>query len=184
MAETTTIARPYARAAFEQAEAKRGGLKRWSDMLGTAAVVAADPAMQRLLANPRLSPQQKADLVIDLCNEIPESAHPTRECQNFIRLLAENRRLALLPEIYALYERLRTEAEKTIQAEVISAFDLSEEQRARIAESLKAKLKREIELEVKVDEALLGGAIIRAGDLVIDGSARGRLAKLGSALRQ
>lgn len=184
MAETTTIARPYARAAFEQAEGKRGGLKRWSGMLGVAAVVAGDADMRRLLANPKLGAQQKADLLIEICNEIPDSANLTKECQNFIRVLAENRRLGLLPDIYAQFEKLRAEAEKTVHAEMISAFEISDEQRNQIAEGLKTKLKCEVELEVTVDESLLGGAIIRAGDLVIDGSARGRLAKLGTALRQ
>ncbi len=184
MAETITIARPYARAAFEQAQAKKGGLKRWSDMLQVAAIIAEDAAMQQLLANPALGATEKSDLFLGLCDEIRGDKTFIKQGRHFIKLLAENRRLGAMPDIARLYEGLRAEAEKTLHAEMRTAFPISDEQRDKIAAGLKQRLNRDIVLEVAVDESLLGGAIIRAGDLVIDGSARGQLAKLANALSQ
>ncbi len=183
MAETTTVARPYARAAFEQARSQEGGLKQWSGMLQALAAVARDPLMQSALADPKLGADQKARLLLDICAEIPD-VDIAQEGHNFVKVLAENRRLAALPNIAILFEELRSEAEKAVHVNVISAHPLGNEQRDKIAAKLRQKLQcDEIDLEVTVDESLLGGAIIRAGDLVIDGSARGQLAKLATALR-
>ena len=182
MAETTTIARPYARAAFEEAEAS-GELKRWSELLQAAAVVAADPSMRALLATPQLSYQQKAELLLDICSAVCTDGIPEAG-RHFITLLAENRRLAVLPYIVVLFEKRRAEVEQTVQAELVSAFPISDAQRDEIAEGLKARLKRTIMLDCKVDQSLIGGAIIRAGDLVIDGSVRGQLQKLATVLHQ
>ena len=178
MAEIITIARPYARAAFEYAQAKKGGLKRWSEMLQLAAIIVADPAMHRLLANPKVSDEDKVNLILDIGGKTF-----SKEGENFIRLLADNGRLTELPEILVIFEKLRADAEKTIHAELISPFDVTDEQRDKVAAALKARLKRDVVIESKIDESLIGGAIIRAGDLVIDGSARGQLAKLATALR-
>lgn len=182
MPETTTIARPYARAVFEQAHAKKGGLKRWSVMLQALAAVAGDAGMRKVLASPSLGGDDKVNLLLEICGQIPD-VNITKEGQNFVRLLAENDRLPLLPEIAAQYETFRAEAEKTVHAELVSAFEVSDEQRTRLAEALKRRLDRDVELTVTVDDSLLGGAIIRAGDLVIDGSARGQLDRLAAALR-
>ncbi len=182
MAETTTIARPYARAAFAAAFAA-GELKLWSDLLQTATVVAADPGIRTLLATPQISYQQKADLLLDIGNEVCADGVPDA-ARNFITLLAQNRRLEVLPQIVVQFEKLRAEAEKTLQAELISAFPVSDKQRDTIAAGLQARLKRQVALECKVDQSLLGGAIIRAGDLVIDGSVRGQLQRLTTALHQ
>ncbi len=180
MAESTTIARPYARAAFETAQAgKKKGLALWSDMLGLASAIAADAAMQRLLASPALDQRQKAELLIELCGDTLDPAG-----SNFIRLLADNHRLSLLPAIAQVYEQLRSDAEKTVEAEIIAAFEVSDEQRDKLAKVLRKRLGRDVTLSCRVDESLIGGAIIRAGDLVIDGSARSKLGKLASALRQ
>jgi F-type H+-transporting ATPase subunit delta len=179
MAETTTVARPYARAAFEYAHGRKGGLKKWSQMLQLAADVARDPGARALFGNPEISDDDRVGLIFDIGGEKFDEAG-----RNFIKLLAENGRLAILPEIAAIFETLRAEAEKTIHAELTAAFALSEEQREKIAAALKGRLKRDVKLECVVDEALIGGAIIRAGDLIIDGSAKGQLAKLGVALRQ
>lgn len=184
MAEATTIARPYARAAFELAQSKRGGLTRWSDILQVAAMIAEDPAMGQLLANPRLGVAEKAELIIELCRTLYGDKNFPKQGENFIRLLAQNHRLTALPEIANLFEELKADAQKTIQAEMISAFSVSDEQRERIVRSLSQRLQREVMLECTVDESLLGGAIIRAGDLVIDGSARGQLNRLAAVLRQ
>ncbi|MGD2137984.1 MAG: F0F1 ATP synthase subunit delta [Gammaproteobacteria bacterium] len=176
MAEALTIARPYAQAAFKYAAAQRA-LPEWSGMLSLLAAIAADPDMHRLLDSPHLTETQLADLFIGIGAE-----RLNAPCGNFIRLLAENRRLGVLPEIAALYEIRRQEAEGTIKAELVSAFPASEAQQARVVESLRRRLGREVELSCSTDAALLGGAVIRAGDLVIDGSVRGKLERLGTTL--
>lgn len=176
MSEKTTVARPYAQAIFELAQAA-GALPHWSEMLAFAAAVATDPDMVRVLDNPRMDRQRIEDLFLEVCG-----THLDATGQNAMRVLAANRRLGLLPEIHALYEKLRAEAEHAIDAELISARPVSDEQRERIASALSSRLGREVRLVCKTDEGLLGGAVIRAGDLVIDGSALGRLNKLASAL--
>lgn len=177
MAETTTIARPYARAAFAAASDEEDGLAKWSQMLQFAAGVADDPQMQAILADPEHDDAVKAGLILDI-----SSAQLSGAGSNFIKLLAENQRLDILPEIAAVYEELRAEAEKTVEAEMVSAFAVSDEQREKIAAALSRRLEREVVLKVTVDEALIGGAVIRAGDLVIDGSAHAKLAKLSAQL--
>lgn len=176
MAETLTIARPYAQAVFLFANTRQA-LGVWSEMLELLAAIAANPDVAGLIDSPRLTETQRADLFIDLGGE-----HLDEKGRNFIRLLAENRRLNLLPEIAALYEIQRREAEKTVRAELVSAFPVSDAHKATVMEALKKRLGLEIELECSIDPALLGGAIIRAGDLVIDGSVRGKLERLGSTL--
>jgi len=176
MAEILTIARPYAHAAFLFADSHQA-LKEWSGMLEFLAVVAADPEMTELIENPRLTETQIADLFIGIgADRLDEN------CHNFIRLLAENRRLKLLPEIAALFEIQRRDAEQSIRAELITAFPVTAAQQAAVTTALKQRLGREIELECITDATLLGGAIIRAGDLVIDGSVRGKLERLGNSL--
>jgi len=176
MAEILTIARPYAHAAFLFADSHQA-LKEWSGMLEFLAVVAADPEMTELIENPRLTETQIAELFIGIgADRLDEN------CHNFIRLLAENRRLKLLPEIAALFEIQRRDAEKSIRAELITAFPVTAAQQAAVTAALKQRLGREIELECTTDATLLGGAIIRAGDLVIDGSVRGKLERLGNSL--
>lgn len=179
MAEITTVARPYARAAFEYAKAKKGGLKRWSEMLQLAAALVSEAAMRVYIASPEHSAEQKAGVLLDIGGE-----KLTNAGGNFIRLLAEKNRLPLLPEISSLFEEFRAEAEKTLEAEMVSALPVDNAQREQIARALSAKLQRDVVLNCTVDESLLGGAIIRAGDLVIDGSAQGKLAQLAAALRQ
>ncbi|PWV62371.1 F0F1 ATP synthase subunit delta [Plasticicumulans acidivorans] len=184
MAETTTVARPYARAAFEHAKGKKSGLKKWSELLTVLATVVHDTAMQAAISSPALSFEDKAGLVLDVCRATVGDKAVSEDFVNFVRLLAENRRLETVTEIAALYEMLKAEAEKSIKAEVRSAFELDDAQKAKIAEALKQRLQRDVDVDVVVDESLLGGAIIRAGDVVIDGSARGQLAKFATALRQ
>ncbi len=184
MAEMTTVARPYARAAFEYAQAEQGGLKTWSELLAAASNVAADASVQALIGSPSLSAADKAALVLEVSGEAAARAAGAENFGNFVRLLAENNRLAALSEIAALFEALKAEAERTLHAEVISAFEVTEPQREKLAAALKQRFDRDVVLECRVDESLIGGAIIRAGDVVIDGSARGGLAELATALRQ
>ncbi len=176
MAELTTIARPYAQAVFKLAREQQA-LDRWADMLGLAAVVASDAEMSRLIDNPRLTEHQLAELFSEVCGDGLDA-----QGRNMIRTLAENRRLKALPEIHRLYLALKSEAEGAIQAELISARPVSEVQKQAILESLKKRFGREVELDCRIDESLVGGAVIRAGDLVIDGSVRGKLARLATAL--
>lgn len=189
MAETTTVvrpnaaARPYARAAFEEAQFTQN-LIVWSDLLQAAAVVAADPALCRLLrpGNPELRSAQKADLIVGLCRDSGGGVDLPEVFVTFLRLLAENHRLHILPSIAVLFERLRAEAENVVRAELISAIAVTDTQRKRVIKALKAKFQRSVVLDCKTDETLVAGAVIRVGDLVIDGSARGRLDKLAMAL--
>lgn len=176
MAETITVARPYAQAAFNYATEQQA-LREWSDMLALLAMVAAAPDMVRVIESPQLTETQLADLIIDVCGD-----RLTDKGANFVRMIADNRRLELLPDIAALFEIQRQEAEGTIKAELVSAYPATDEQQARIIESLRRRLGKDIELSCSTDAGLLGGAIIRAGDLVIDGSVRGKLQRLGSAL--
>jgi F-type H+-transporting ATPase subunit delta len=176
MAEKTTIARPYAEAVFELAKEQKQ-LKQWSDVLQTLAAVTANADMHAMIGNTNVSKDQLADFVLELCG-----ADFSAEAKNLVKVLAENRRLTLMDEIAAQYETLRAEEEKTIEAEVVSAFDISKAQQKQIADKLKARLGREVSLSCRVDSSLLGGAIIKAGDLVIDGSTLGQIQKLSIEL--
>lgn len=176
MAEITTIARPYAQAVFQLASEQKA-LKRWSEMLGVAAAVAADPEMAKVIDNPRFTRSQVVDTFLSVCGErLDENG------KNTVRVLADNGRLDLLPEIAALFEIERAQAEGTLEAEVVTAMELTDSQKKDLAAALKKRVGREISLNVKIDESLLGGAIIRAGDMIIDGSAVSRLEKLGAEL--
>ena len=176
MAEKSTIARPYAEAVFDLAK-EQSQLKTWSDMLNTAAVVTTNDDMKALISNTNVNKGQLANLILEVCG-----SEFSDEGKNLIKLLAENRRLPMLEEIAAQYEELRAEEEKTIEAEVISAFEVSAAQQQQIAEKLKARLGREVTLSCRVDSSLLGGVIIKAGDLVIDGSTKGQIQKLSIEL--
>lgn len=176
MAEKATIARPYARAAFGYAQAQ-GRLAQWSDALAVAAAVISDASVARLLNHPRVTPAQLVDLIADVAG-----ARIDEQARNFVATLAHNRRLALLPEIAAMYEALRAEVENVADVEVVSATQLDATQQQRLAGALKTRLKREVRLHCSVDAALMGGAIVRCGDLVIDGSVRERLARLSTSI--
>ena len=176
MAELITVARPYAQAAFEFASAEHA-LKDWSEMLSLLAAIADDAAMHELINSPHLTETQLADLFIQVAGE-----NLNDNCVNFVRVLASNGRLLLLPEIAALFEIDRRAAEGTVQAQLVTAFPASESQQAEVIASLRKRLGRDVELSCSTDAELLGGAIIRAGDLVIDGSVRGKLQRLGTAL--
>ena len=177
MAELTTLARPYAKAAFEYAQAHQQ-LANWSAMLGLAAAVSQDDTMQRVLKAPRLTSKDKATTFVEVCGDKFDGS-----VSNFIHILAENDRLALLPHVSELFELLKAEQEKSIDVDVTSAFALNDEQQDKLAKVLSARLGREVRLHAAEDAALIGGVIIRAGDLVIDGSVRGKIAKLAEALK-
>jgi F-type H+-transporting ATPase subunit delta len=176
MSEVATVARPYAQATFDLAKAT-GTLSQWSDMLAFAAAVSCDAGMREAIDNPNLTIEQRAEVFNAVCADQLDDAG-----RNLVRLLAENGRLAVLPEIAGQFEKLRAEAEKTLEATVISAQELSDAQQQQIADAIKARFGREVKLQLEMDPSLIGGAIIRAGDTVIDGSARGRLESFTNAL--
>ncbi|HHJ14569.1 MAG TPA: F0F1 ATP synthase subunit delta [Gammaproteobacteria bacterium] len=170
------LARPYARAVFELAREK-GELDTWSARLALMGAVASDEKLHRLLDDPRLTRKDKAGLMIRVCGE-----EVGEQGANLLRVLAENGRLDQLPMIERLFRQYRDEAAGTLQVDVISALPLAEAQKAGIAEALKKRLGRDVQLNCSVNEDLVGGAVIRAGDLVIDGSAVEHLQQLANAL--
>lgn len=175
MAEKATIARPYAKAAFDYAQ-ERKAFAAWSQLLATAGTVAADQRVARLLTSPSVKPAELAEMIGQIAGAADEQS------KNFLGTLAANRRLGLLPEIAAMFEELRAEAENTADVQVTSAVPLDDAQRKRLTDALKKRLKRDVRLHVDIDSTLLGGAIVRSGDLVIDGSLRSRLERLAGAM--
>lgn len=176
MSQAITVARPYAQAAFDEAS-KLGELKAWSEMLHTAAAATMLADMQAVISSTKVTAAQLSKLMLDVCGGKLKQTE-----QNFIKLLVENKRLVVLPEILEMYEALRAEAEKSVDVMVTSAFDLNDTQKQKIITALKASLGRDIKLNCATDRNLLGGVVIRAGDKVIDGSARTRLSELAVAL--
>src|SRR5688572_16650744 len=174
MSQALTLARPYARAAFALAK-DAGRLTPWSNMLGFAAQASAVPGVQSALTHP----QSRADQLVDLLLP-PGDADPL--FRQFLSTLAENRRMPLLPEIAALYETLKAEAERIVRATVTSAQPLAAAELESLRASLRKRFGQEVEMTTAVDAALIGGAVIDAGDVVIDGSIRTKLARLGAAL--
>src|SRR5690606_35204113 len=175
VSQALTLARPYARAAFGIAR-DEGNFAAWSDALGFAARVAADPRVAGILGNPKLSDDEAVALLA------PQGAGESMT--RFLALLADNRRLPLLPEIAGMYEQLRNEAEHVVKATVTSAAALPEAELEAIRAALRKRFGSEVELQTAIDESLIGGAVIDAGDVVIDGSLKGKLARLESALAQ
>jgi F-type H+-transporting ATPase subunit delta len=176
MSETTTVARPYARAVFELAQAA-GALPAWSEQLQLLGAVALDPQVSDLIESPKLTRQQRAETIARIAEGRIDAA-----AKNLLSLLAENDRLAALPDIAALYELFRAEAEGSVEARVTSAFPLDQKEQDAIATGLKRRLGREVRLVCDTDESLLGGALIHVGDLVIDGTVRGRLERMSATL--
>jgi len=176
VAERATIARPYARAAFAHAQGAKD-LASWSKLLDAAAQGAADPRVARLIGNPHVTGEELVDLLGGLSKQAAGE-----DGRNFLKALAENRRLALLPQIAAQFEALRAEVEGVMDVEVIAAREIAAPQRKKLEAALAKRLGREVRMHTRIDETLLGGAIVRAGDLVIDGSLKGRIERLGAAL--
>ncbi|HEY2418575.1 MAG TPA: F0F1 ATP synthase subunit delta [Steroidobacteraceae bacterium] len=174
MAERVTIARPYAKAVFAMArDAKR--LPQWSQGLGLAAAVSADERVKPLFGNPHVAPEQLVDLIASVAGEGLDA-----DLRKVLTVLAANRRLSFLPEIAGLYEKMRSEYERVLDVTLTSAVELSPEQRARFTAALRKRFERDVRLHTEVDSSLLGGAVLRADDLMIDGSVQGGLAQLAT----
>lgn len=176
MADFTTAARPYAKAAFEIAR-DTSQYDHWSAQLGFLSAAVADGELRTALEAPGLTHKQRAEMMEKIAGDKLDD-----NGRNFVRLLAENDRLALLPDIASGYEAMKAEAEGEVEAHVVSAFELEEDQAKRIADALAKRLDRKVKIVSSVDKELIGGAIIKAGDLVIDGSIKGRLGKLSQSL--
>ena len=172
MSSMTTLARPYAKAAFELAQAGND-LAAWDDMLALADAITAEESVAGLLDSPLFGATRVVKLVTDIGGE-----RFNEKFLDFISVLGSNGRLPLLPEISVLYRRLRQEAEKRLHVLVVSAVPLEEDQSSRMRDALARRFESEIELESEIDPGVLGGAVIYAGDQVIDGSLLGRLHKL------
>ena len=208
MTESSNIARPYARAVFELAP--RGDLAGWGYYLDLLAAIAADASVIALVNNPRVSTEQLENFFLEMIwavrrkeegGELPPDVPGSpmnsaseaviqiwggqlgKRVVNFLKLLVRNGRIGILPDIVAAYAVLRAEAENTIAAEMTTAVELEPRQQSQFAEALQGKLGRKVELTFAVDQDLVGGAVVRAGDWVIDGSVRAQLEQLVGALR-
>ncbi len=176
MAEASTLARPYAQAIFNLALADNT-LKVWSDTLTLLKEVAADESITEIITNPEVSGKRVVSLFADICKDQLDE-----QGMNFLKVAAQNGRLELLPYIADSFEAMRAEQEGSIEAQVISAYAVNATQKKSIAEALKKKLGREVTITTKTDKSLLGGVIIRAGDIVIDGSVKTQLEKITHSL--
>ena len=176
MAEASTIARPYAQAVFDLATGAKK-LSEWSKQLGSISAIVNDEQISGLITNPSVESPQLVDLIISIAKD-----NLDQEGKNFVKVLAENDRLIVISEIATIFDDLKDEAEKTVQAEVVTAFELNDDQKSSLQAALKKRLGCEVEISSRVDESLLGGAVIRAGDMIIDGSVTAQLDRLTSEL--
>ncbi|NMP28210.1 F0F1 ATP synthase subunit delta [Rahnella sp. SAP-1] len=176
MSEFVTVARPYAKAAFDFA-VEHQSLDRWQSMLAFSAEVTRDEQIEELLSG-ATAPEALSATFIAICGEQLDDAG-----QNLIRVMAENKRLRVLPEVLQQFIELRAALEATVEVEVTSASALSEEQQAKIAAAMEKRLSRKVKLNCKIDKSVLAGVVIRAGDMVIDGSVRSRLERLADVLQ-
>lgn len=178
MAELATIARPYANAVFELAK-RENSLDQWSRMLGVLSATAGHETVALLLDSPDMPSSAKAYRLAQVCGDELDDRG-----KKFLQALAEHDRLELIGEVREQFEELRAEEQKSLDVEVISAFELTEAQNESLKAALHRKFDKDISIETRVDASLIGGAIVRAGDMVIDGSLRGKLNKLAANLTQ
>lgn len=176
MAELATLARPYANAVFALAR-ENGALERWARRLRILAAAAGEEPMRRLLEAPETPAEQKAFRLADVCGDEVDDRG-----RRFLLVLARNGRLPLLGEISRRFDELKAAEERNLDVEVLSTYPLTEDQAERLRDALRNKFGKEVRLSSDVDPSLLGGAVVRAGDTVIDGSVRGRLDKLAESL--
>ncbi|KFX10298.1 F0F1 ATP synthase subunit delta [Pectobacterium parvum] len=176
MSEFVTVARPYAKAAFDFA-VENQALDRWQNMLAFSAEVARNEQIAELLSG-AVAPIELAKTFIAVCGDQLDEAG-----QNLIKVMAENGRLPVLPEVLEQFIQLRATLESTVDVDVISASTLSEEQQSKIAAAMEKRLSRKVKLNCKIDKSVMAGVVIRAGDMVIDGSIRGRLERLADVLQ-
>lgn len=176
MRELATLARPYANAVFRMAH-EAGALAEWSERLTLLAAIVSDPVLQSLIADPRVPRTALADLVVDVGGEGFDEA-----ARNLVRVLTDNQKLALAPVVRELYEQERVRAQRRETVRVRSAYPIEQSIQEAIARAMRARLSCEVDLEMEVDPALIGGVVIRAGDRVLDASVKGRLTQLARTL--
>lgn len=176
MSEFTTVARPYAKAAFDFA-VEHQNVDRWQQMLAFATEVASNEQVAELLSG-ALAPEALSAQFIAICGDQLDEAG-----QNLIKVMAENKRLPALPDVLAQFIQLRAAYDATADVEVISSTTLSDEQLTKISAAMEKRLSRKVKLNCKIDKSVMAGVIIRAGDMVIDGSVRGRLERLADDLQ-
>ncbi|ROO26922.1 F0F1 ATP synthase subunit delta [Salinisphaera orenii MK-B5] len=176
MAEIQTLARPYAEAVFEIAQAG-GTLDAWSNALAALSAVVRNPDVAAVLDNPEIDDRVLADAIIGIADDDLNDG-----ARNLVRLLVENSRLRLVPDIADQFESLKAEAENRVDVSVTSAVEFSDDQQAALAQSLEQRLARTVRLSFERDESVIGGAVIRAGDLIIDGSLRAQLERMRQSL--
>lgn len=176
MAELRTLARPYAQALFELAQSQ-SRLAQWSEALACLSTIVSNDDVMALIGNPNIQTEKLAQAIIGIAGDTLDD-----KGANLVKLLAGNGRLTVLPEIAGQFEDLRAKAEGRVDVAVTSAVELSEEQQQQIIKSLKNRLKREVSLSCITDAEMIGGLVVRAGDLVIDGSLRASLARMQLAL--
>ncbi|MBU6421377.1 MAG: F0F1 ATP synthase subunit delta [Gammaproteobacteria bacterium] len=181
MAEALTLARPYAKAVFELAHAQHNA-ERWSRLLALLTTLVGNREAKVMLGDPRVPAEVRAEILLDLCAKTGHK--PDQQERNFMRLLAENRRLPLLPEIAAEFASLREQAEGLMEVEMRAAVPVDKTEQERIRKALESKFGRQVKLNCVTDKSLIGGAVLRAGDLVIDGSVRDKLSRLTVAMIQ
>ena len=181
MAELSTLARPYAKAAFDHAK-EHNVIKEWESFLSTASQVVSNEGFSALLNNPAISATQRATVLMDVISQGGVAVNSSVALTNFVTQLSEHDRLALLPEIHSYYSKLLSQELNVIDAYVTSAYPLTEEQRKTLQESLAISTGSIVLLHEEVDPALLGGATIKVGDKFTDGSVRGKLKQLKTQL--
>jgi len=177
MSELSTLARPYAEAVFRMAQGE-SDLAGWSSRIATLAAIVSDAQVASLIADPAVASERVANLIIEVAG-----ADLGERGGNFVKVLAENDRLTLLPEIVSQFETLKANAEGTLEATITSAQELTQTQVDDLVGGLKAKFSRAVNVQVAVDPELIGGAVIAIGDQVIDGSVKGRLQRMSFALQ-
>jgi F-type H+-transporting ATPase subunit delta len=176
MSHLTTVARPYARAAFEFA-AERKTISKWSEMVSFAALVAADLTMSKIIKSDK-TPKKMADLFINVCGE-----QLNKEGKNLIKLLAESQHLIVLPQVCELFTILEKKYKKEVDVSVISAFKLTGKQKKELSKSLEKRLDRKVNFSYGIDKKVITGMIITAGDLVIDSTVKNQLSHLSRSLQ-
>jgi F-type H+-transporting ATPase subunit delta len=177
MTELATLARPYAFAVFKRAKEKKAAAK-WSENLAFLSAVASDTDMAALIGNPKVKKDKLSELLLDICKGSIDE-----EGANFLKLLLQNNRLDLLPDIARQFEELKAEAEGYIKVDVLAAFPFAKDDEKKFAATLEKTLSKKVHMNVAIDKSLIGGVLVRAGDRVIDGSIKGQLDSLRKALQ-
>ena len=177
MSELATLARPYAAAVFKRAK-EAASTAKWSDNLAFLAAVMVQPDMVNAVNSPKIGGEKLDALIFGICN-----GHIDEEGANFVKLLLQNGRMTLLPDIASIYEEMRAEDEGYIEVEVVTAYPFEKDAQKKLSTKLEKNLKKKIHMNVTVDKSLIGGVLVRAGDRVIDGSVRGQLQNLRKALQ-